>query len=103
MRFSTSILTALAIWTLVASLVTAWLYARDKRAAGRKDRRTPEKTLLIWSLVGGWPGGLIASRLLRHKTYKLSYRIPFVACVIVNVAATVGLIWLTSGSVNFLR
>ncbi|TWU55620.1 DUF1294 domain-containing protein [Rubripirellula reticaptiva] len=103
MGLLSSILTALAIWTVVASLVTAWLYARDKRAAGRNDRRTPENTLLIWSLVGGWPGGLIASRLLRHKTYKMSYRIRFVACVIVNVAVTAGISWTINRSVNFFR
>lgn len=79
------ILTALAVWTAVASLITAGLYAWDKRAAGRatgpNGRRIPERTLLGWSLVGGWPGGWVAGRMLRHKTAKQSYRIRFAVCV----------------------
>lgn len=88
-------LAGLVIWTLVASALTAILYAWDKRAAIKDRRRVAEKTLLLCSLVGGWPGGIAAGQLLRHKTRKVSYRIAFACCVIANIAAVVGLVMST--------
>lgn len=60
-------------WTALASVVAAALYALDKRRAvrnrsGAGRRRVPERTLHLWELLGGWPGGLLARRALRHKT-----------------------------------
>lgn len=87
------ILTALAVWTSVASLVTAALYAWDKRAAGRDGRRVPERMLLGWSLVGGWPGGWIAGQMLRHKTAKRSYRMQFAVCVALHGILMAGIVY----------
>ena len=81
------------VWTLVASLVTAALYMWDKRAAVKDHRRLPEKTLLGWALLGGWPGGLITGRSIRHKTQKTSYRIQFFVCAIIHVAASAWLFY----------
>ena len=78
-------ITGLAIWILVASVVTAMLYAWDKRAAIKGNFRVAENTLLACSLLGGWPGGMIASQLVRHKTQKVAYRLKFALCVILNV------------------
>tara|TARA_R110002073_G_scaffold336224_2_gene531055 strand:- start:949 stop:1314 length:366 start_codon:yes stop_codon:yes gene_type:complete len=82
-----------AIWTLVASLITAILYAWDKRAAQTDRRRIPERTLLGWSLVGGWPGGWIAGRWLRHKTYKRSYRIQFALAATLNLLGIAAVVY----------
>ncbi|EMI17051.1 membrane protein containing DUF1294 [Rhodopirellula maiorica SM1] len=81
------------IWTLVASLITAILYAWDKRAAQTDRRRIPERTLLGRSLVGGWPGGLVAGRWLRHKTYKRSYRIQFAMAATVNLIVVAAVVY----------
>ena len=86
-------LTVLAVWTAVASLFTATAYARDKWLAKRGRRRISEQTLLVLSLAGGWPGGLAASRWLRHKTSKRSYRVKFAIAVITNLAAVGVVIW----------
>ena len=77
--------TSLGIWILTISIVTAALYVWDKRAAIKGRPRVPEKTLLTLSLLGGWPGGLIAGYGVRHKTQKISYRIKFAACVVINL------------------
>ncbi|WEF35009.1 DUF1294 domain-containing protein [Pseudoduganella chitinolytica] len=69
------------------NLVTYVAYARDKSAARTGRRRTPENTLLLLGLIGGWPGALLAQRRLRHKTAKASFQVRFWLTVLVNVAA----------------
>jgi uncharacterized membrane protein YsdA (DUF1294 family) len=70
-----------------ASLITYGVYALDKTAAQNAGRRAPESTLHLMSLVGGWPGALIAQVLLRHKTRKPSFLIEYWLTVIVNCIA----------------
>lgn len=62
---------------LVMSLLTFFLYWRDKRQARNDGWRTPEKILHGAELLGGWPGALLAQQSLRHKTRKLSYQTVF--------------------------
>lgn len=76
-----------------ASFFTFCLYAWDKAAAQRGAWRTPESTLHLWSLLGGWPGALVAQQFLRHKSVKAEFRGVFWVTVLVNVAA---LVWLAS-------
>jgi uncharacterized membrane protein YsdA (DUF1294 family)/cold shock CspA family protein len=71
------------------SLVAFFLYAVDKSAAKSGRRRTPENTLHLFSLAGGWPGALVAQQLLRHKTSKQSFVYAFWFTVLVNVGAFV--------------
>ena len=70
-----------------ASILTYGCYSRDKTAAQNAGRRIPESTLHLMSLVGGWPGALIAQVLLRHKTRKLSFLVGYWFTVIVNCTA----------------
>lgn len=58
---------------LLVSVLTFCLYWKDKSAAQSGDWRTPESTLQLLSLMGGWPGGLIAQQTLRHKSTKESF------------------------------
>lgn len=68
--------------SLLAALAT-WL---DKRAAGRERPRWSEASLHLLELLGGWPGALLAQRLARHKTRKLSYRLVLWAIALVHLA-----------------
>jgi uncharacterized membrane protein YsdA (DUF1294 family) len=83
---------AVAAYAL-ASLACFGAYAQDKSAARAGRRRTPERSLLLLGLVGGWPGGLLAQRCLRHKTAKASFQFKFWISVAANVGA---LAWLVS-------
>lgn len=80
---------------LAASLAVFITYAKDKSAAQNNEWRIPESTLQLLSLIGGWPGALIAQRRLRHKTSKASFQLVFWATVILNSSA---LVWLLTPS-----
>jgi uncharacterized membrane protein YsdA (DUF1294 family)/cold shock CspA family protein len=80
---------------LTASTVSFFVYARDKSAAKGNQWRTAESTLHVLSLLGGWPGALVAQKLLRHKSKKQSFQIVYWATVVLNC---VGLMWLFSTS-----
>jgi uncharacterized membrane protein YsdA (DUF1294 family) len=69
------------------SAVTYLAYALDKSAAVHGKARTPEATLHLMGLLGGWPGGWIAQRSLRHKSSKHSFLFLFWATVLINVLA----------------
>jgi len=51
--------------------------AFSKSAARKGAWRTQESTLHLLSLVGGWPGALVAQQKLRHKSKKQSFRFVF--------------------------
>ncbi|PKO51946.1 MAG: DUF1294 domain-containing protein [Betaproteobacteria bacterium HGW-Betaproteobacteria-20] len=69
----------------VTSLLTLILYWRDKRAAENDKDRTPEIYLQSLSLIGGWPGGIFAQRIFRHKTTKKSFQAIFWLQVFLNL------------------
>jgi uncharacterized membrane protein YsdA (DUF1294 family) len=81
-------LTPLAGAAYLAMSVACFIaYALDKSAARRGERRTPESTLLMLGLLGGWPGAVLAQQWLRHKTVKQPFRQMFWCTIAVNVAA----------------
>lgn len=84
---------AVPAWYAVFSVMTYLAYRHDKDAAVRGNWRTKEEHLHMLSLVGGWPGALIAQRWLRHKSTKVSFLAVFFVTTALNLAA---LIWLAS-------
>ena len=69
---------------LVASSLTFIAYAWDKSAAKSGRWRTQESTLHLLSLAGGWPGALVAQKVLRHKSRKQSFQFMFWFTVAIN-------------------
>lgn len=90
-QVSVGALSLLPWWLVGAALASSALtwaaYGLDKRAAQQDQRRTPEATLQLLGLLGGWPGALIAQGQFRHKTAKFSFQAQFWVCVVVNVLA----------------
>lgn len=74
------------------SLACIAAYAIDKRAAVRGRWRIRERDLLLLGLAGGWPGALLAQRVLRHKTAKASFQSLFRLSVVANLAALAALL-----------
>ena len=80
---------------LVLSGIAYVAYGADKGAAKAGNRRTPENTLHLLALLGGWPGALMAQRCFRHKSVKTAFQTVFWVTVMLNC---ISLSWLLSGS-----
>ena len=71
------------------NIVTLALYGYDKHQAASGGTRIPEAALHVAALLGGSPVGL-AQGLFRHKTRKRSFRVVFMAIVLLQVAVIYG-------------
>ena len=83
------------LFYVALSFVAFFAYALDKSAASRNRWRTQESTLHLFALLGGWPGAVVAQRLLRHKSAKTSFQVTFWVTVALNCTAFG---WLLSSS-----
>ena len=84
---------------VIINLITFLVYDYDKRNAEFNGPskvlvrpRISENNLHTLSLIGGWPGALIAQQYLRHKTIKRPFQRMYWATVLLNVIGSV-LIW----------
>lgn len=83
---------------VVINVVTALIYAHDKSAARNQQRRTPESTLHLFALAGGWPTAWVVQQLLRHKWQKQAFQDTYAATVLVHmVVLTAWAAWATFG------
>jgi uncharacterized membrane protein YsdA (DUF1294 family) len=73
----------LAGWLGLTSVVAFLLFGYDKWQAGRQGGRVAESTLWFVSALGGWPGGLAAMVIFRHKVAKTMFVLEFVAAFFV--------------------
>jgi uncharacterized membrane protein YsdA (DUF1294 family)/cold shock CspA family protein len=95
--FASVLVTKLSPYILIiyifVSLLTFIIYALDKYAAKKGTWRTQESTLHLLSLIGGWPGALVAQQSLRHKSKKKEFRSVYWVTVILNCCT---LAWLST-------
>ncbi|WP_246604756.1 DUF1294 domain-containing protein [Aquisediminimonas sediminicola] len=56
-------LLAINLWTMLR-------FWQDKAYAAHRQRRIPERSLLLLAAIGGTPGAFLARHLFRHKTRK---------------------------------
>lgn len=82
----------LAIASIIISCLTYILYSLDKSASLQNKQRIPEASLHIATMLGGWPGALIARALLCHKTKKIRFIIFFWLSIIIYFAALYGIV-----------
>ena len=83
---------AVPVVYVVMSLAAFVAYGLDKSAAHAGAWRTPESTLHVLAVAGGWPGALLAQRVLHHKSRKPTFQAVFWATVVINCAA-LALLW----------
>jgi uncharacterized membrane protein YsdA (DUF1294 family) len=83
-------------YTVMSGMTVLW-YRLDKSAAVANRRRTPEQTLHLLALFGGWPGALLAQSVFRHKSSKPAFQWAFRMTVLLNLAALAWLLWSRTG------
>lgn len=72
------------LWILLTSLYAFVLFGWDKHCAEKRGKpRVSEFHLAAASAVGGWPGGLAAMLLFRHKTAKATFKIKFALAIVI--------------------
>ncbi|MGH8054296.1 MAG: DUF1294 domain-containing protein [Stenotrophomonas sp.] len=76
------------------SLLALIFYLSDKAAAQGNRWRTPESTLHLIALLGGWPGALLAQGLFNHKTSKRNFQRVFWVTVVFNILGVIALVTL---------
>lgn len=76
---------ALTLSYFILSTVTFIIYGLDKLLALKEQRRFSEKTLHLFSLIGGWPGAYIGQQIFRHKISKRGFRRNFLLTAFINV------------------
>lgn len=67
---------------MILSGISWFQYSIDKRRAKQQVWRISESRLHFWDFIGGWPGGYLAQRHLRHKTSKGSFQFVFWSIVV---------------------
>lgn len=80
-------------WYAVVSAAAFGAYALDKSRAVRGQWRIPERTLHGLALAGGWPGAIVATRVLRHKNRKLPFMAVLWAIAALHVALWGLVLW----------
>ena len=85
---------ALYYWLGISflSVVVTW---RDKRAAKKKRRRTPEATLMTLAALGGALAMLLTMKSIRHKTKKPKFMIGIPFFIVLHIAL-IGGVWYVS-------
>lgn len=86
-------------WTIffayiaLVSLCSIVVCVRDKRVSKKNDvkLRIPEKSLFIWSILGGSLAMFITMKLIRHKTKHLSFMLGIPVIIVLQVALMVAL------------
>ena len=83
------------VYAVIVSIISVIVCFYDKKISkkNRVELRIPEKTLLIWSALGGSVAMLITMLLIRHKTKHPSFMIGIPAIMILQVALLVALVW----------
>lgn len=73
---------------LSMSAMTFVFFTIDKMNAWNSVRRIPENVLMSLSFFFGWPGGILAMRVMRHKTQKISFQVKIGVAVLANLVLT---------------
>ena len=75
----------LIVYLAFITVVSAAVCVSDKRRAIKRKRRIRERTLWIFSALGGSAGMYLTMRLIRHKTKHASFMLGLPALIVFQV------------------
>lgn len=76
----------LPAWLAAFSVIAFALMGIDKSKARRGARRIPEKTLFLFTLLGGGIGGTLGMYMFHHKTRHWYFAVFFPLIAIAQIA-----------------
>ena len=74
------------VWLAAFSVIAFALMGIDKGKARRGARRIPEKTLFLFTLLGGGIGGTLGMHVFHHKTRHWYFAVFFPLIAIAQIA-----------------
>lgn len=77
---------------ILMNILAYALMGIDKRRAKRHEWRIPEKTLFLFTLLGGGIGGTLGMWHFRHKTQHWYFRFGFPSLALIQVIGLIDLI-----------
>jgi uncharacterized membrane protein YsdA (DUF1294 family) len=83
------------LWFIAVNIMAFLVFGYDKATARLGQTRVPEKVLLAFAFMGGWPLAYLSMRLFRHKTSgeKAGFRKSFWILVAIEMVLLGILIW----------
>ena len=87
------VLTILLAYIAIISLISIVVCIYDKKISkkNRVELRTPEKTLLLLSALGGSVAMFVTMLLIRHKTKHVKFMLGIPLIMVVQAAAIIAL------------
>ena len=82
------------IYLIVVSVIAMFVTAADKAKAIKQKRRIRERTLFIWSILGGSVAMYLTMLGIRHKTKHKRFMIGIPFIIILQIAAVVAVLYL---------
>ena len=82
------VLSILIVYVAIVSIISVIVCFYDKKISkkNRVELRIPERTLLIWSALGGSVAMLITMLLIRHKTKHVKFMVGIPVIIVVQAA-----------------
>jgi len=77
----------------ILNIITIAVYGWDKYCAKHHKWRTPESTLLLFAVLGGSIGALLAMKLFHHKTLHLKFKYGVPLILVLQIVGLV-YVWL---------
>lgn len=77
----------IAVYLIVINLIGFISMYADKRRSIQHRRRTPEKRLLLYAILGGSLGSMIGMSAFRHKTKHLKFKLGLPLILLAETAA----------------
>ena len=76
------------VYAVIVSIISVIVCFYDKKISkkNRVELRIPEKTLLIWSALGGSVAMLITMLLIRHKTKHVKFMVGIPVIIVIQGA-----------------
>ncbi|EKE06701.1 MAG: hypothetical protein ACD_18C00302G0007 [uncultured bacterium] len=75
----------LIVYFTLINLITFITFGIDKSKSINNARRVSEKTLWIMSFLGGSLGAMLAMKMFRHKTKKLSFQAMMAVILVIQI------------------